>query len=113
MKRSIITGAIAALVGMFPVAFLLALVWRFPIPFSAYESGLGGAVRSLLAVVFYGALGGFVLVPGLGAAAGAFAFQLSKGNALKAQKLSITLGVLCAFVGGVFLSVLDKIIGPW
>ncbi|OGP92723.1 MAG: hypothetical protein A2Z19_02085 [Deltaproteobacteria bacterium RBG_16_54_18] len=107
------SGAIAALVGMFPAAFLFALVWKFPIPLAGYASGLKGALLSPLAVVFYGVLGGFIVVPGLGAATGALAFQIARGNAPKAQKLSVIFGLLWALAAAAFLALLDKIIGPW
>jgi hypothetical protein len=113
MKRSVINGSISALVSMFPTAFLLALFWRFPIPFSGYESGISGAIHSLLAVIIYGFLGGFLVIPGLGAAAGALAYKLSKGNKTVAIRFSIVFGILCAVRGGVFLSLLDTLIGSW
>ena len=113
MKRSVITGAIAALVGMFPAAFFLALFWKFPIPLGGMASGFEGAVLTPLAVVFYGIFGGFVVVPGLGAIAGTLAFRLAQGDVAKSKKLSIIFGVLCAITAGVFINMLDKIIGPW
>ena len=112
-ERSAITGAITALVSMFPVAFLLALFWKFPLPLSGYARGYEGAVLTPLAVVFYGLFGGFIVVPGLGALTGALAFQMAQGDISKSRRLSITFGVLCAITGGVFINVLDKIIGPW
>lgn len=110
---SAITGAIAALVGMFPVAFLLALFWKFPIPLGGYASGLEGAMLTPLAVVFYGVLGGFIVVPGLGAITGFLAVLVTHGNASKSKKLSIAFGLLWAIIAGVFINILDKIIGPW
>ena len=113
MKQSVITGAIAALVGMFPAAFFLALFWKFPIPLGGMANGFEGAILTPLAVVFYGILGGFVVVPGLGALAGTLAFRIAHGDATKSKKLSVLFGVLCAFTAGVFINMLDKIIGPW
>ena len=110
---SAITGAIAALVGMFPVAFLLALFWKFPIPLGGYASGFEGAVLTPLAVVFYGVLGGFIVVPGLGAITGALVVLVTHGNVSKSKKLSIVFGLLWAIIAGVFINMLDKIIGPW
>jgi hypothetical protein len=55
MARCILIGVVSAIVGAFLVAPLLALVYRFPIPFSGMESGPGGALRSPFAVAFYGA----------------------------------------------------------
>ena len=113
MTRSVVTGAITAFVAMFPAAFLLALLWKFPIPFGGYATGLEGSVLTPIAVVFYGVLGGFAVVPGLGAVAGVFAFRMAKGDVSKSRTLSIAFGVLCAISAGVFLNMLDRIVGPW
>ena len=113
MKRSMITGGIAALVSMFPVASLLALIWKFPFPMGGYAHGFQAALMAPLAALFYGLFGGFLVVPALGAISGALAFKLSKGDGSRAKKLSIVFGVACAFAAGVFINVLDKIIGPW
>ncbi|MES2521666.1 MAG: hypothetical protein V4617_03125 [Gemmatimonadota bacterium] len=113
MKRSIMTGSIAALLSMFPVASLLALVWKFPLPMGGYAQGVRAALLAPLAALFYGLFGGFLVVPALGAASGALAFKLSEGDSGQARKLSIALGVASAVAAGVFLNVLDKIIGPW
>jgi hypothetical protein len=113
MIRSIIIGAIAALVGQFPAAFFLALFWKFPFPLAGMASGFEAAVLTPFAVVFYGFFGGFVVVPGLGAIAGTLAFRLAHGDVAKSKKLSIVFGVLCAIAACVFINLLDKIIGPW
>ena len=113
MKQSITTGAIAALAGMFPTAFFLALIWKFPIPFYGMASGFEGAFQTPFAVLFYGILGGFVVVPGLGAIAGALAFRVAHGDVAKSKKLSIIFGVICSIAAGVFIDMLDKIIGKW
>jgi hypothetical protein len=112
MKQSIKSGALSALISMFPAAFLLALFWRFPIPFSGYETGLNAAFKSIIAVVYYGLMGGFIIVPGLGALSGAAAYRISNDKT-KANKLSIRFGCLCALLLGILLSTLDKIIGDW
>ena len=113
MKRSMITGGIAALVGMFPVASLLALIWKFPLPLGGYAHGFSAALLAPLAAFYYGLFGGFLIVPALGALSGALAFKLSGGDVSNAKKLSIALGVACALAAGIFINILDKIIGPW
>ncbi|HYW30490.1 MAG TPA: hypothetical protein VE869_03205 [Gemmatimonas sp.] len=65
--------------------------------------------RSMMTGIF----GGLLVVPGLGAVSGALAFKLSQGDSRRAKKLSIVLGVASAFAAGVFINVLDKVIGPW
>ncbi len=113
MKRSMMTGCIAALISMFPVASLLALLWKFPLPMGGFAQGPRAALLAPVAALFYGLFGGFLVVPALGAASGALAFKLTSGDTGRARRLSIVLGVLSAVAAGVFLNVLDKIIGPW
>lgn len=113
MSSNIKMGAIVAIISVFPIAFFLALFWRFPIPFSGYESGILGAVHALAAVVFYGMLGGFILVGGLGAFGGWIAYKLNRTVPNTAKQLSIILGISAAIVSGLCLSLLDKFIGAW
>jgi hypothetical protein len=96
-------GAFAALAAVYPAAFLTALVWRFPIPFSGFESGIGAAVRSVIAVTFYGLFGGFVVVPIAGAVAGSLA----------GRERSVKAGCAAALFCTLLLSVWDKIYGPF
>jgi hypothetical protein len=113
-KKGAKIGAISALISQFPVAFLLALIWRFPIPFSGYESGVLAAIRSLPGVIFLDILfGGFVVVPGLGAALAALICRFSKKKETELKRICIGLGFFTALIAGIFMAVLDKIIGPW
>jgi hypothetical protein len=121
MGRAANVGGIAAVVGAIPVAFLCALVYRFPIPFSGYESGPGAAMRSLFAALMYGVfMGGFVVLGVLGAGFGALASRLLKGAPASSQNptrqntkigLLVGLGVAVIVVG--LLANWDYIYGPW
>ena len=113
MKRSTIVGALAALLGMFPAAFVLALVWKFPLFMVGYQSGFEAALFTPFTVFFFGILGGFLIVPALGALAGQIAFRTAHGNASMAHRLSILFGMLSAFLAGVLLILLDQIFGPF
>lgn len=113
MKQSSWTGAIVALIGLFPMAFLVTLLWRFPMPMGGYESGLDAALKSPVALVFYGLFGGFVVVPAFGAFAGWMAFRMAGGGSVTARRLSVVYGLSCALIACLILSVLDKIIGAW
>lgn len=66
-----IRDALYAFFFMFPAAALVALVYRFPLPLGGTVSGPAGAWNAMLATLFYGLVGGFVVVPGLAAALGA------------------------------------------
>jgi hypothetical protein len=95
------------------MAALCALVFRFPIPFAGYESGLTAVPRALLAAVFYGVLGGFVVLAIGGYAAGAVAVLKAGNDITKSFRLTLAYSVLVSFAGVLLLAVLDKIIGPW
>jgi hypothetical protein len=109
MARCIGIGALSAIAGSFLVAPLLALAYKFPIPFSGMESGPGAAVRSLWAVAFYGALGGFAVLGLLGAAAGALASKAAGANRHQAWRLAVGLGIAADLACAGALYVLDLI----
>ncbi len=113
MIRSIVAGTLWAVLGAFPLAALVALCYRFPIPFSGYESGSAAVLSALFGVVFYGSMGGFVVLAVLVAAAGAVGHWLAGQNKRKRRWLIPALGLGCAFAAVMTLAVLDKIVGAW
>ena len=113
MWRSIKTGIAWALLSVFPLAALTALFYRFPIPFSGYESGPMAVPRSLLAVVFYVLLGGFVVLAALGAVAGTAANVLARQDARRERRLILAFALAGDWVVVMVLAVLDKIVGKW
>jgi len=106
-------GAIWALVWCFPFAMTCGALYRFPVPFSGYQSGWQALLQAPLAALFYLVLGGFVGVAGLGALAGVAAHKKAFGQKIRTLPLlrSWSAAVAALFVVG--LAVLDKIIGPW
>ena len=97
----------------FPTATLIGLVFRFPIPFVGYYSGMDAVSHSLFAVAFYSIFG---LLPALffcGAVAGIFVPTNRAGSGVLPSKLEIKVSVVAALVPLGVLSILDKIIGPW
>ena len=94
----------------FPLAALAALVFRFPIPFGSYMSGIGAVIPALFAAGFYGVIGGFAVQAILGGAAGVMAARTGAANRRRAV---LTCAVLAALPGLLILSILDWIIGPW
>lgn len=106
-------GAICAVLMAFPTAALVALFFRFPIPFSAYESGIDVVPRALLATIFYGLLGGFPVLALGGYMAGVVAVRIGGENQQKTNRLMIIFSSAISFLGIMYLAVLDKIIGPW
>src|SRR4030095_17163500 len=63
-------GAAAAVAATFPLAALVALAFRFPIPFVTYMSGVDAIIPALFAAAFYGTIGGFVVQALAGGVAG-------------------------------------------
>jgi len=109
----IIGGALAAILLAFPFAALCALVFRFPIPFAAYESGWSAVPHAVAAVRFYGALGGFPLLALLGALGGAFAHHMGRAEPQRVWRRTISLAAAVAICAVILLATLDYIIGPW
>lgn len=113
---SVMFGVLATTLGAFPIAALVGLAYRFPIPFSGYESGVKAVVPSLFAVLFYGLLGGFPILAVAGAIAGLLTYKIGRraGTASKSLLyLTLAFALVADLLAALFLSVLDKIIGPW
>jgi len=98
----------------FPLAALIALLYRFPLPFVGYESGVDAVVPALYAVYFYGVwLGGFVIVGVFGAAAGFTVYLRNSAGSAVYWKCMFWLSACAAGVPLLLLSTLDYLIGPW
>jgi len=110
---SVIGGALATILLAFPLAALCALLFRFPVPFGAYESGWSAVPHALAAVRFYGALGGFALLALLGAVGGAVAHRMGRPDTRRVWRWTISLAAAVALCAVLLLSTLDYIIGPW
>lgn len=113
MKSAVFRGTVAAVALAFPLAALCALVYRFPIPFSGYESGLSAVPAALVAVMFYGVLGGFIALFAGGALAGSAAYTIGNPDEQRVRWLTLTFAGLIALLGVGTLAILDKLIGPW
>ena len=110
MIRYFLAGAAIAVGASFALAALVALVFRFPIPFGSYMSGPSAVVPALFAAAFYGVIGGFPVQAVLGGIAGVTA---SRGGSPNRRRAVLIYSVLAALPGVLLLSVLDWIIGPW
>jgi hypothetical protein len=121
MRRAAKVGAVAAIIGAFPVSAFCALMYRFPIPFAGYESGPGAAMRSLVAILLYGiGMGGFIVLAVLGAGLGAIASRWSfpaSSSSPNPGSNATTLGILAGVVAAVIVVGLlanwDHIYGQW
>jgi len=106
-------GAAGAVFASFPLAAICALVFRFPIPLFGYASGFEAMFPAMMAVVFYGILGGFplqALLGGLGGLAGA---RYGRPDEARMRKYSLLVSMLCAVPAIVTLALLDYIVGRW
>ncbi len=106
-------GAVAACAGAFPAAAVIALLYRFPIPFRGYESGFAAAGDALGATLFYGILGGFALLGAAGGGAGVFAHSRVGPWRPPVRTLTIAIVVAVDLGCALLLASWDKIIGPW
>ena len=107
-----VTGAIWSLAAAFPITAIMALLFRFPVPFQGIDGGLDHVLPSLLGLCFYGALGGFPALAMGGAIAGVAASMISPdavGRRRLQRILSVGVAALMLFV----LATLDWYIGPW
>jgi hypothetical protein len=113
MLRSVILGAFCTVFAAFPVAAILGLLFRFPVPFRGIESGVDHVLPSMVAVIFYGLMGGFVLLAAAGALGGAIAYNAGNANKQTVNRFLAAFSIGIAAVALFFLAILDWIIGPW
>ena len=104
------------------IALIFAFIFRLPIPmggvigpFGDYSSNgniLEILTMVIIAWVFYGIFGGFIVIAIFGSIAGHLARKFSGTN--KSENMTI---LKCSFIAGLipvlFISTLDLIIGPW
>lgn len=112
--RFALAGARWAVLSAVPISGLMGLLFRFPVPFVGYVSGIEAVLPSMLASLFYGiGMGGFILLLVVGGMGGVAAGELSGDQPTRQRRnlrfTSLGLTTACVFV----LAILDKIIGPW
>jgi hypothetical protein len=113
LLRLVVTGAVWSLVSALPITALLALFFRFPVPFDGINGGLSHVIPAMFALLFYGvAMGGFILVGICGGLAGVAAWFLAP-TARKRRRIQRCLSVGVTFVLLFVLATLDWYIGPW
>ncbi len=113
MRPAILWGAASATLLAFPLAAICAVVYRFPVPFAGYASGIDAVPYVLMGVVFYGVLGGFPLLATVGALVGWAAHRRAEPDPRVVRRLALAFGAVAALLGVALLAVLDKLIGPW
>jgi hypothetical protein len=113
MRLAVLWGALSATLLTFPLAAVCAVVYRFPVPFAGYASSVAAVPTVLLAVGFYGVIGGFAVLGGAGAIAGWLAHEKAQPDSHGVRRLAIAYGALPAALAVLVLAVLDKLIGAW
>lgn len=95
VRRSGLAGALTAMVTWFPAAVVVALLYRFPIPFAGYARSVGHLPDVLWAALVYGLAGGFVV---LGAAGGLGGWWAARRAARRGGRPGGAVYILAALV---------------
>jgi hypothetical protein len=106
-------GVVCCLLGAFPAAGLVALFYRFPVPFGGYMSGPLGAIPAMFGAAFYLLLGGFIILGPLGALAGLLGWLIGRPDSRRVLGWVLGLSLLFDLLGAVLISVWEYIYGPW
>ncbi len=113
--RPIFGGAGVALLLSFPAAAFVGLVWRFPVPLTGYTEGIDALWTAPMAVFFYMAPGGIVVVPIGGAAVTLLAIRIDsdREDGLTSTRLIWLSGGVTALAFALLLAGLEFLIGVW
>ena len=115
MKKSkaVTLGILSSFCSAFIATLLVTVFYRFPVPFAEqYATGREDAFTALLALLFYGILGGFIVVLAIGLLSSHLVCRFSSTEGkMKLEIIGISASVNLLAV--ILLSTLDKIIGPW
>ena len=111
--RSIWTGAIWSILSAFPITALIALFFRFPVPFAGIDGGITHVIPAIFGLLFYGiAMGGFVLLGLCGALAGLVS-RIAASSPMGQRHLQRWLSVGATATLLFILATLDWYIGPY
>jgi len=111
--REGLVGLVASILLAFPSSAIVAVFYRFPVPFAGYQSGVEAIPLVLVAVVFYGLFGGFAFLAIAGLTAGIAANRWYSPNQRQIRAWTLAFAAVAAIVFSVFMATLDKVIGPW
>ena len=104
---------LSSLLFTFPAVAILALAFRFPIPFAGYASGVSAVLPALAAALFYGLCGGVIVQAAMGFIAGIAAWRRNRDDRNAAMRSAWLFGTIAAWPGPALLSILDWFVGPW
>ncbi len=107
-------GALVGVAGSPFLAGFSALVFRFPVPFAGYMSGVEAVVPAAIGSLFYGlVLGGFAVQAVLGGFGGITGARKAWPDRARMQRQCVAYALVGASIGVLSLALLDKVIGPW
>lgn len=118
-----VKGVAIAVISSLLVAILFAYTFRIPIPLGGmlgpfgelnpYGLSVVDVMKSVLvAWVFYGVFGGFIIVPLVGAITGVIVGRKYSG-ASKQNRMIVIWSFFAGTIPVFLLAVLDYVIGPW
>ncbi|MFN9720012.1 MAG: hypothetical protein ACK58L_15040 [Planctomycetota bacterium] len=113
LRRCLLHTAITAIVSTVPLAGVIGLCFRFPVPFVGYLSGPAALFAAMIAAFFYAALGGVIVQAIAGVFGGTIAYQLARRNPDQVRLVILICGIASALPGLLLLSILDWIVGSW
>lgn len=119
-----VKGAVIAVAASLVIAILFAYLFRLPVPmvgligpfgtFSSYAASPEELVQMVvLAWVFYGLFGGFIVLPVCGAVTGVIVGNRYSDTKYNKNNMIALWSAGASVVPVFFLSILDFIIGPW
>jgi len=111
--RCIWSTTIIGTVSSFPLAGLIGLLFRFPVPFAGYMSGPTAFLPAMVGAFIYAILGGVLVQVVMGVVGGLIAYQVTRHNSERLRSVVLICGMASALPGLLLLSMLDWIIGPW
>ena len=110
----VLLGAGCSILFAIPLASVTAAMFRFPVPFAGYLSGVDAVVPAAFAALFYICLGGFLVLGAAGIVMGilvsVFATRFDDGSRVG---LVLFGSAIVAELGVFVMAVLDKLIGNW
>lgn len=111
--RCLFFTAITAMVSSVPLAGIIGLLFRFPVPFAGYVSGPAAFFAAMFAAFFYSVVGGVIVQAIAGFAGGLIAYKVTRRHPERMRIVILLCGMASALPGLLLLSMLDWIVGPW
>ncbi|TWU37339.1 hypothetical protein [Novipirellula artificiosorum] len=113
MWLAMIEGSAWALVSVFPIVALMALLFRFPVMFAGPSSGPSAVVPALFSALFYGVIMGGLVAVALGGGMAGVAACLISPDTKQRHWITAILALFSTIFLLFILATLDWYVGPW